>query len=412
MAFSPDCKILAVAVEANDHGNFGGGLGGGGFGGGFGGAGLGGAPGIVSKKPRISLRDLATAQEISNLSFEKCTIESLAFSPDGKTLASSPVRFWDLPTGQVLPLVSTQKQEAIDLVFSRDGKTLASWESGVVRLWEVATRQMAWEFQAPKDRSFASVYFTSGGRVLALSHRRHYRDTSQEDIVRVWDVWQRKELYSAPQSNYPRCAALSSDGTILATDSGDTSILLWKVPLQDNSSSKVLKPPDLERLWADLAGEDVPVAYQAIRALVASPEQSVPFLKIHFQPAPKTRISQLIADLDDDRFNIREAASRELALLGEDAEPALRQAAASDSLEVRQRAQRLLQHLGSRAKAKQLSPDERRLIRTAQVLEQIGNKDAIELLQELVRGAPEAQLTQEAKASLERLKPRLQRDGN
>jgi HEAT repeat protein len=137
---------------------------------------------------------------------------------------------------------------------------------------------------------------------------------------------------------------------------------------------------------------------------MASPEQAVSLLKTHLIPAPHTRVTQLISNLDDEEFQVREAASRDLTLLGEEAEPALRIAAKSGSLEVRRRAQKLLQRLQSHSN--ELSPDQLRGIRATQVLEQVGNQDAIQLLQQLSHGSPEARLTQEAKASIERLTQR------
>jgi hypothetical protein len=70
--------------------------------------------------------------------------------------------------------------------------------------------------------------------------------------------------------------------------------------------------------------------------LRAASRQSVHFLKSHLRPIPAVeakRLAQLIADLDDARFAVREKASTKLAKYGARAEPDLR-----ETLQVRCRA--------------------------------------------------------------------------
>ena len=108
----------------------------------------------------------------------------------------------------------------------------------------------------------------------------------------------------------------------------------------------------------------------------------------------------MIADLDDERFAVREKATTELEKLGKEIEPALHKALqGKPSLEVRRRIDRLLEKLESAAP----SPEQLRLLRALEVLEHIGTPEARELLRTLAKGASGARLTQEAKASLDRL---------
>ncbi|HMC64722.1 MAG TPA: hypothetical protein VKI65_07270, partial [Gemmataceae bacterium] len=131
-------------------------------------------------------------------------------------------------------------------------------------------------------------------------------------------------------------------------------------------------------------------------------EQNVPFLKKQLRPAASgdsKRIAQLLAQLDSDEFASREKATQALLALGEQAESALRIALAGEtSLEVRRRVEMILEQLEPSKSAVRL-----REFRAVEVLEHIGTPEAKQLLQALAKGAPEARLTQEAKAALERL---------
>jgi hypothetical protein len=92
----------------------------------------------------------------------------------------------------------------------------------------------------------------------------------------------------------------------------------------------------------------------------------------------------------------------ELEQLSETAEPALRKALTDDPPpEARRRIERLLDKL---RQSRLRPPAERvRLVRAVEVLELIGSPAARQVLATLAGGAPEAQLTLEAKTALERL---------
>jgi hypothetical protein len=117
-------------------------------------------------------------------------------------------------------------------------------------------------------------------------------------------------------------------------------------------------------------------------------------------PPEEKRIRALLADLDSDRFEARQKAQLELEKVGEEGEPVLlRFLKEKPSLEARGRAERLERHWYRVG----LTGEALRGVRGVEVLEQIGTPAAREVLRTLGRGLPEARLTQEANAALERL---------
>jgi hypothetical protein len=164
-------------------------------------------------------------------------------------------------------------------------------------------------------------------------------------------------------------------------------------------------PRRLEALWDELATADPVKAERAVEQLVACPREAVFLLKERLQPAPSPdpgRLARLMADLDSEEFQVREAASCELGKVAEAVEADLRTALADrPSPEVRRRVEVLLENVASRRLCP--TPERRREERVIDVLERIGDDPARELLGGLAQGAAAAALTRDARAALERL---------
>src|SRR5262249_41626514 len=97
------------------------------------------------------------------------------------------------------------------------------------------------------------------------------------------------------------------------------------VPASAAQEEKKPTPPpdlsakDLEGIRKDLISDDAALAYKAICKMIASPKQSMPFLKDKLPPAPPLdgkRLSGYIADLESKAFAAREKAMRELEKMG------------------------------------------------------------------------------------------------
>src|SRR5262249_35142474 len=154
--------------------------------------------------------------------------------------------------------------------------------------------------------------------------------------------------------------------------------------------------------WSELASDDAPTAYRAIWTMTDSGAQSVAYLARRVPPTQvpnAEKIRSIVADLESDRFSVRESASKELEKLGETAVEEFRRIPNGKlHPEGRRRVEVALGTITSSAPAEIL-----RRLRAIHVLESVGSREARQILENLAKGAAAARETREAKASLRRL---------
>jgi WD40 repeat protein len=414
LAFSPDGKILASGEEAWES--------------------------------SIRLWDLGCGRLTREFFAHLNGVQSLAFSPDGKTLASAGkdarVRLWDVASGERLRQIRVSDSQFKAVTFSPDGKTLlVAGTKGELSLWQADSGQKVRDLGGAGDRNRAVVYAAflpdgktilsrefgsargpinevrfwdaQSGRLLrsfpmndsypfgmryALSPDGKTLATSghegRKPVIHLWDTDSGKQfvwLHEHPGERVP-VLAFSPDGKFLASGGGDTTVLLWDIGRAR-----------LEHLWAELVAAEGDSA-RTIKGLAAKPEKAVPFLKERLRRAAEmeVRASDLIADLDSDRFQVREKASRELEKLGPDASFALRAALRGNpSNEVRRRIQALLDGMKNPG-GEPAGWDPRRVWLSLAFLEEVGTPEARQVLEELAKGPASSSVAREARAVLER----------
>lgn len=169
--------------------------------------------------------------------------------------------------------------------------------------------------------------------------------------------------------------------------------------------ARSLKAAELEDVWADLAADDPVKARRGLWSLVGSPKQALPLLDEALAPRPRPavddkRVARLIADLDDDSFDVRQTASAALEKLGAAADPALRKALKqAGSAESRRR----LEILVAKLDGARFTPEHRRALRAVEVLEHVDTPEAQRLLTRLAKEWGDVELARAAKAALGRL---------
>ena len=170
----------------------------------------------------IKLWDTTTGKELLTL---KVLAVSVAFSPDGKHLASGgtgPITLWDTATGKRLRTLKGHPNWVQSIAFSPDGKRLVSgsWDK-TIKLWDTVTGK---ELLTLKGHSggVLSVAFSPGGKRLASG--------SWDKTIKLWDTVIGKELLTLKgHSKMVLSVAFSPDGKRLASVSGSkaNTIKLW-----------------------------------------------------------------------------------------------------------------------------------------------------------------------------------------
>jgi hypothetical protein len=163
-----------------------------------------------------------------------------------------------------------------------------------------------------------------------------------------------------------------------------------------------LSTGQLESCWRLLAEADAAEAYRTVCRLILAGDAATVLLKERVRPVlpvSSDHVDRLITSPGSRRYAVRQRADAELEALEELAGPALRAALKGrPPLETRRRLEQLLSKLTPIK-----SPTRMRLLRSVEVLEDVGTAEAIVVLKRLAQGAPEARLTQEAIAALQRI---------
>jgi WD40 repeat protein len=241
----------------------------------------------------VGLIDVASGELARDWEAHANTVFCVAFTPDGKSLLSSSVdrtiKLWDLDDGSLEHTFEGHADQVDGIAVSPDGSLLLSGGNDRrSRLWDLGTREVKQVFE-PRASIVRRVAFSPDGRFFLTS--------AWDAAVRIRDTGT-YELRAHVRGGSD-CARLTTDNRLLATTGSGTTAEVFEIDL------------------------DAPAGER---------EQLV---------------RRLIRQLDDEDYDVREAASQAIIEIGLAAEPLLREALRSSSAELRMRSRRLRQRVMS-----------------------------------------------------------------
>jgi tricorn protease-like protein len=165
----------------------------------------------------------------ATLKGHKSSVTSLAYSPDGKLLASGSdddtVKLWDATTGREHATLEGHGNSVLSVSFSPDSKTLASGsQDKSIKLWDVTTGKVRTTLKDPKGEWVTSVAFSPDGKTLASANWK-----PGEATITLWDVATEKVRATLRGHKGSITLAWGPDSKILASGCRDRFLKLWNV---------------------------------------------------------------------------------------------------------------------------------------------------------------------------------------
>lgn len=341
----------------------------------------------------IQLYDATTGKMLQKVTPDFAEICSVVFSPNGRQLLFSDRQkdfgLLDVASGKLVRSWSKDSGQYPSLGFSPDGILAATSGNGQINLWEVTTGELLYSFGVGVSDF---VFGNNIGQMIV---------GTEQDTVEIWDLLTGEMTQQNRTEENVKTVAVPRNGRQVAVAIGtnlEGTILVWKDLMPAHAKKNPPLPnAEAEKLWENLSKSNTPAIYQSMIRLIAGKDESVKFLATQKNNVGKKlkitarEIEAFIANLDNERFIIREKATRELKALGKLVKPFLEQALRKKlSLEARERINLLVRNMVD----VELTPQELREIRMVGILQRISTDDARSLLTYFAKDRPNTALGQ------------------
>jgi WD40 repeat protein len=178
----------------------------------------------------VHVWDLVTGKEVLILAGHMAPVDRVIFSPDGTRIATiahdGEARVWDAKSGQKLFSLQAfvantiQAGNPVGIAFSPDSSRLATAGGVHIKIWDTHTGLVALTLPPTEALLAYAVTFSPDGKHLAVGYRG--------GTANVWDAVTGQKLFDlSGHTGSVRYLAYSPDGTSIATASVDGTTRLW-----------------------------------------------------------------------------------------------------------------------------------------------------------------------------------------
>jgi WD40 repeat protein len=167
----------------------------------------------------IRIYDLKARQEVLSYPGHSGIIPSMAYSPDGRTLASagadSVVRLWDTGVNQEMLTLKSRDGAFWQMDIGPSGATIAALSQstflgGTIQAWDTADGREFAAIRAIKPSGIGTLALSPDGRTVATG--------ADDELIRLWDLkTQAQQRALTGHSGWVEHLAFSPDGKILAS---------------------------------------------------------------------------------------------------------------------------------------------------------------------------------------------------
>ncbi|KZL51710.1 serine/threonine protein kinase [Nodularia spumigena CENA596] len=177
----------------------------------------------------IKLWNLQTQREIATLTGHSSYVSYVAISPDGRTLASgswdNTIKLWNLQIQREIATLMGYLDSNLPVAFSPDGRTLAIGNGSMIKLWNLQTQQQIATLTGYSS-SVLSLAISPDSRTLVSG--------SLDDPIKLWNLQTQQQIanLTGHSTSYVPSVAISPDGRTLASVSYDNTIKLWNLQTQ------------------------------------------------------------------------------------------------------------------------------------------------------------------------------------
>ena len=183
-----------------------------------------GGQGLPYRPGDVKIWDPADGKLKLSLDGHASTVWAVAFSPDGKTMATAAydgtIKLWDMPEGKPKSELKKHKHWARALAFTPDGKQLVSGsEDTNVIVWEVDSGKDLKTIQAHAG-PVNSLAISPDGKTLATA--------GGDKLAKLWDLEKGTEKAKLEgHQDAVLTIAFRKDASLLATGGADREVRLW-----------------------------------------------------------------------------------------------------------------------------------------------------------------------------------------